>query len=220
MVFGTKFELITLNTLSMKKLLVVLSLFVAVGFTQNVQAQQTREVSVAINKANQTAVAADFNYKKEALEAVLKNRLANAKLGKSKSASKFTKFEGVNWNEVSPDKMDVYYRVSGKKDKSTVEFLVSKGYDNFVTSANDPATIANLKNFIASLEQDLIKYSIDELIAAKEKDIKAAEKTVDSKKGDVSKAEKELEKAKAEVKKQEDTVSQLKAELDKLKAQK
>lgn len=203
----------------MKKLFIVLSFLTSLTYAQITSAQQVKEAPVTFNKTNQTAVVGEFNYTKDALEAVLKKRMSEANLGKSKSQSKFTKYEGVNWSEVSAEKMDVYYKVSGKKSNSTVEFLISKGYDNFVTTANDATTIANLKNFIASLEADLIKYSLNELIEAKEKEIKSAEKTLDSKKSDVSKAEKEVEKAKEEQQKQESAVNQLKGELEKLKAQ-
>lgn len=205
----------------MKKFLIALSLLVSVGMTQVVTAQVARETSVTFNKVSQNAIVADFKCSKDALETVLKKRFSEAKLSKSRSASnKFQKFEGVNLNEVSLEKMDVYYRVTGKKDNATVEFLLSKGYDNFINSQTDATTVANLKNFIASLEQDLIKHNLLALIEAKEKEIKAGEKTLDSRKSDISKAEKELEKAKAEANKQERVVNTLKGELDKLNAQK
>lgn len=174
---------------------------------------QTREASVSFGKVSHSAVIADFNYATDALDAVLKKRFADAKLPKTKSASgKFKKMEGATWPEISNDKMDYYYRLSGKKGKATLEIMASKGYDNFVTAQNDASSVQNIKNFMISLESDLIKYSLNELMAAKEKEIKDAEKGL-------SKAEKVLEDARNEVKKQDDGVNRLRGELEKLKGQ-
>jgi hypothetical protein len=208
----------------MKKVLITFGILLgSLAMQPTVYAQnnvQVREASVSLGKASQNAVVADYNYSKEALDAVVKSRLNAAKLSKSKSASsKFRIFGGVTWTEISPNKMDYYYRVSGSKGKSTLEILASTGYDNFVTTQADAATIQNIKTFMASLEADLIKYSLDELIVAKEKEIKEAEKTLDNKKNTVSKAEKSLEEAKKETQKQDEVLNALKGELEKLKAQ-
>jgi hypothetical protein len=205
----------------MKKIILIAGLLIA-GVNLNIYAQapQTREQAVSINKANQNAVAGDFKVSKTVLEAVVTNKISEYKLGKSKSSSGFKKFEGTVWSEISTDKMDYYYRVTGNKSAATVEILASKGYDNFISSQTDPAAVQNIKNFILSLEQEIVKYTLNEQIAAKEKEVKAAEKVVESQNKNVSKAEKALETAKSEAKKKEEAVNKLKGELEKLKAMK
>jgi len=200
----------------MKKVLIVAGIVFGslAAMTTAVTAQvQAREASVSFGKVSQSAVVADFNYSTDALDAVLKKRFADAKLPKAKTAAgKFKKMEGATWTEISNDKMDYYYRLSGKKGKATLEIMASKGYDNFITAQNDASSIQNIKNFMASLESDLVKYSIEELMAAKEQEIKEAEKGL-------AKAEKALEAAKNDLRKQDEGVNKLRGELEKLKAQ-
>lgn len=200
----------------MKKVLIVAGIVFGslTAMTTAVTAQvQAREASVSFGKVSQSAVVADFNYSADALDAVLKKRFADAKLPKSKAAAgKFKKMEGATWTEISNDKMDYYYRISGKKGKATLEIMASKGYDNFITAQNDASSIQNIKNFMASLESDLVKYSIHELMAAKEQEIKEAEKGL-------AKAEKALEAARNDLRKQDEGVNKLRGELEKLKAQ-
>lgn len=206
----------------MRKALLVLGLLVgSLTATNTINAQdiQIREASIALGKVSQSGLVADFNYSEEALETVLEKRFSDAKMKSKKDTKKFRKIEGATWAAISQDKMDYYYRISGKNGKSTLELLASKGYDNFVTSQSDATVVQNLQNFINSLESDLVKYSLNELIEAKQKEIKSAEKTLESKKDNVKSAEKELEDAKAEVNKQEEAVNTLKGELDTLKAQ-
>lgn len=174
---------------------------------------QTREASVAFGKVSQSAVVADYNYDVNALDAVLKKKFTDARLPKAKSAAgKFKKIEGATWSDISNDKMDYYYRLSGKKGKATLEIMASKGYDNFVTAQNDASGVQNIKNFMTSLESDLVKYNLSELMAAKEKEIKEAEKGL-------TKAQKALDDAKTNVQKQDEGLSRMRGELEKLKGQ-
>ena len=207
----------------MKKSLLILFVLGFLSITNTVKAQQVeiREASVTIDKVSQSAVVADFKYSAKVLKKVLEKRFEEASLTKSRKASnKFRKFEGVVWTNVSPDKMDYYYKVSGKKKKATLEILASKGYDNFINGQTNPDAFQNIKNFIASLEADVIRFNLNELVMAKEKAIKHAEKELKDKKEEVSKTEKKLEKAKKEESEQNDVLGKLKNDLDNLNAQK
>lgn len=204
----------------MKRIIFIAGLLLGALSIQNTaNAQQIREQAVSIDKVNQNAVVGTFKAGKSVLEAVMQKRMTDAKLGKGKSFKGFRKYEGVIWSEISADKMDYYYRVTGKKDNASVEILASKGYNNFVSSQSDAATIQNINSFVSSLEADIVKYNINELIAAKEKEIKEAEKVEENRKNDISKAEKALEAARAESAKQNEIVNRLKGELQKLKGQ-
>ncbi len=175
----------------MKSIILSLGLLATLFVSQVSYAQNVREASIQYNKTSQSGVVADFNYPKEALNAVIQKRLNDAKLGKSKTSSKFNMFAGVSWPEISIDKIDVYYKVSGKKNTSTVEFMISKGYDNFINANNDPNAVQNLKNFLASLEQDLKDYMLQNNVKAQEEIVKKAEKVVATSNSNVDKLEKQ-----------------------------
>ena len=63
----------------------------------------------------------------------------------------FSVSKGAVWQSISPNKGDYYYKVGGKKKKAKVYFIASKGYDNYITSATDAATAANINAFLADL---------------------------------------------------------------------
>lgn len=202
----------------MKKVIIALSLaLVSVSITP-MYAQQIKEVGTTINKTTQTAVVGDFNEAKSALDIVITQKFMEAGLIKTKSASNgFKVFYGVSWPAITSETLDVYYKVSGKKDKATVEVLLSKGYENFITSQNDPAAIENLKNFISSLNQGLQTHNLNERIKKQEDLIKKAEKDLEAKNKTVTKAQSSLEKAKKDVATQETAIQNLRADLSKMK---
>src|SRR5690606_30383549 len=87
----------------------------------------------------------------------------------------FRLFEGVSWSEIATEKIDFYYKVDGKKENSTVMFLISKGYDNFITSAKDPLMVNNTKNVLNNLVNDIAAVQRQQQIAEQIKVVKAAE---------------------------------------------
>jgi peptidoglycan hydrolase CwlO-like protein len=189
----------------MKKIIFILSVLMGV-INVAAFAQSVREGSIQYNKTSQSGLIADYNYSKEAVEAVLQKRFADAKLGKSKSSNKFNVFAEVIWGEITSDKVDVYYKVSTKKNVTTVEIMLSKGYDNFVSASNDPNATLNLKNFLMSLEPDLKAYNVGTKVKEQEEVVKKAEKAVANSNANVDKLEKQkvqleknIEKAKKEL---------------------
>lgn len=187
------------------------------GSINAVQAQGVRETSISFNKGSYSGVIADYNYSKDLVTKALEKRMKDANLGKSKSTSKFVSYIGVNWMEISPDKLDVYYKVSGKKNKSNVEFLISKGYDNYINSTTDATAIQNLRNFLASLEKDIKAIQHENNMTAQSNEIKKAEKELKSAQNSVSNIEKDLENARKNAEKKQVALDDAKKKLEQMK---
>lgn len=187
------------------------------GSINAVQAQDVRETSISFNKGSYSGVMADYNYSKDIVTKALEKRMKDANLGKSKTTSKFVSYTGVNWMEVSPDKLDVYYKVSGKKNKSNVEFLISKGYDNYINSTTDASAIQNLRNFLASLEKDIKVILHENNLDAQNDAIKKAEKELKSAQNSVSNIEKDLENARKNAEKKQQALDDAKKKLEQMK---
>lgn len=164
----------------MNKAIKSIALVLAIAATGTATAQNAHESSVKFNKTTENAVVADFDKPADVVEAALKNRLEKEGLGKMKSTKGFMSYPGTLWNSVSSDKLDVYFKVEGKKDKSTVSVLVSKGYDNFITSGSDAKTIDNVKAFLNGLREYTNSYQLTLNIKEQEEAIKKAEKAYSS----------------------------------------
>lgn len=158
----------------MKKL--IPSLFLALTIAATASAQSARETSVKFNKNNENAVVAEYDSKADMVKEVLKERLDKEGLGKMKSSSGYMRYSGVTWNTVSSDKMDVYFKVESRKGKSMISVLLSKGYDNFVTSTSDGRAIDNVKAFLNSFDDEIVAYQKALDVKAQEEAVKKAEK--------------------------------------------
>jgi hypothetical protein len=160
----------------MKQIFTSVALAIAALTSVTANAQNAREASVKFDKTNESAVVADFDKPVDVVEAALKQRLDKEGLGKMKSSKGFMTYAGTLWPSVSSDKIDVYFKVDGKKDKSTVSVLISKGYNNFVTSGTDQTTINNVKTFLNGLIGYTNSYQLGLNIKAQEEALKKAEK--------------------------------------------
>jgi DNA-binding transcriptional regulator GbsR (MarR family) len=90
--------------------------------------------------------------------------------------------------------------VRGKKGKTTFYFCASKGYDNYVTTANEPELARNIVTLLQTLDTDMATAAS---IKAKELELKS-----------ISEKNAEINKQLEETKKQE---SQKAKEIDALK---
>lgn len=162
-------------------------MFVANALSFGVMAQNAREVSTTINKAQKTAFQGDYKVAKDLMKTTLEDRFKKAGVSSGKKSKGYTKYTGVTFSELSPNKIDIYTKVEGKKDNSSVIMLVSTGYDNFISTATDAATATNTITFLNKLNDDAVnmKAAID--LAAQQKAVKEAEEKL-------KKSEKEAEK--------------------------
>ncbi len=202
----------------MRKLLILITCALTLGIVAN--AQNAREGSVKYMKGNQNAVIAEYNAPEKVVAEALKNKLSKAGLGKSKSSKGFTAYSGTLWQEISNDKVDIYYSVvAGKKNQPTsVQVLVSKGYDNFISSATDANAVNNLKNFLNTLDEEirLVQFGLD--IKAQEEIVKKAESKNAENASDNKKLIKQKEDIEKKIVENENAQKLSQQELDKEKA--
>ena len=159
----------------MRNILPLAVLLVALGGS-GLRAQSAREAQAKFNKLPQPALVADYNYPPSVVEAALRTRLERAGLGSGSSSKGFLTYKGVNWPEVSSDKLDLYARVDGKGEKSTVTLLLSKGYDNFISGVSDAVVMERGKTFLATLASAAAAQSLSLAIAAQEETLRRAER--------------------------------------------
>lgn len=204
-----------------KSLAAVAFLFTA---TTTVFAQNAREGRVQFMKADQNAVIADYDLPKDVIENALKERLEKAGLGKRGSEKGFITYKGSTWTEIGADKMDIYAKVEGKGNMSTVTMLVSKGYDNFISSGTDPEKVQKVQEFLNSFIKDARLYQLKLTIIAQEEAVKKAEKELKGTADNGSKLQKDKEKIerqlaenKAEQDKKQGVIDAAKVKLEELK---
>jgi len=146
------------------------------GNTAWAQGLNVREAAVNFGKTSQNAVVAEYDVPAAVVEDALKQHMEKVGLDRKKSEKGFMVFKGATWKEVSGDKADIYLKVDGKGNKSTISVLYSKGYDNFISSSTDPETVNAIKNFLNGFVDDLKKYQLMQDIARQEDAVKKAEK--------------------------------------------
>jgi hypothetical protein len=138
-------------------------------------------------------------------------------------------YKGVRIPEISNEAFDLYLKVERKsrrdKDESIVYFAVSKGYENFVKSGDDPAMTQNINTYTSgfsawaeaeALERD-IKDQEDKLKSAERKatdlqdESESLQKRLKKLQDDIEQNKKDIEKQKTEVENQRKALDVLKA---------
>jgi len=92
----------------------------------------------------------------------------------------------ADWPTLSPNKVDVYYKVQKKKHISKIYFIASKGYDNYITSATDPTLAVGINNFLGGIDAAVAR---NEAIKQKEQEVKMANDKLEQDKAAVQQAE-------------------------------
>lgn len=152
------------------------------------RAQEAKESMVRYRKADRSGVVATYNYDEDAVRGALLKKLETAGLKDKKVKKGFYVFSGVNWNDIMPEKVDVYVRVDGNSSKANAYILIAKGYDNYISSTTDPDAIEKLKNMLNTLGADIEEYKKAQALAAQQAAVAAAE-------ADAKKAQREAERA-------------------------
>lgn len=179
----------------MKRILLIVG--TCIGLFTNAFAQNAKETTVKFKKENQPAAMAQYNLPEEIVMDALVQYLEKAGLGKKTSEKGFRAFKGATWQELSSDKMDIYFKVEGKSQVATVYMLVSKGYDNFVSKANDEVLMNKLIAFLNAFDNDANKYMLQQNIAAQGEVVKKAQANL----ADIQKEGKELAEDREKVEK-------------------
>lgn len=191
-------------------------------------AQNIYSGNVEFDKTTQQGTIAEYNYTEDLVSNVLISEIEKS-AGKSKSVKGFQLFKGVHINEISPDAIDLYVKIDRKskkeKDKSVVYVLVSKGYDNFVTTASDASVFDNTKTFLQNITTKFAASDLSSQITEQEKLVKKEQKKLDGYSDDIKDMEKKIRKLnddiedrKKDIEKQKSEVSKQQGILDVLKS--
>ena len=143
---------------------------------------------VKLGKSEVTGFAATSNYEPSLVEEAIAGKLKDAGIRTHGKKKKRYTYTGVSLPEISLNKIDLYYKVQKKKHKSKIYFIVSKGYDNYVSTATDAAMAANVINFIGKIDGVVAH---NEEIKRKEQEMKVMDEQVEKQKEDITKAEEE-----------------------------
>jgi len=114
-----------------------------------------------IDNENRNAVVIGIDQPQNITLDALQLRMARSGL-KEKSRNGMTKYKGVTFSEISADKLDIYTKVEkGPNNSSVVYMAVSRGYNNFTSTAVDSAITQNVKTFLQSFVKDANYHSAD-----------------------------------------------------------
>lgn len=161
-------------------------------------AQNARETTVKFKDKLQPAIEANYQADENFTEESLKEKLAKEGFGKRSSESGYDAYKATNWGRVSPDKLDIYVKVKGRRGNTTVTMLQAKGYDNFVSGAKDAALVNKVQDFLNSFGNylRLRKAVLQEEDVVKKMD--AEQKKLGDESADMVKQREDLEKKMAE----------------------
>ena len=169
------------------KALLSLLLFVA---CINASAQSV-STTVKFNKADRPALMLYLPYSENVAEGTILAKLKEIGFEPESKGSLFWKqnkvdgyyaFKGVVLKPDSATNVltDLYFKVDrrgSKKDNQSVIYLItSKGTDNFVTDASEPATYRAAQNFLNGFTSNTATYKHGLDVAAQEETVKKAEK--------------------------------------------
>ena len=146
-------------------------------------AQNAREVMIRFNKSDRHGWIAEYPYPVKVVENALKERLNF--LGKSRTKKGFVSYQGVDWTELSPKKIDVYYKVDGKRNQSNIYLLISKGYNNFVGAGPDSALAEKIMSFLNGLGPDIQEAERRMNITRQEEVVRQSEEKRNSSQGEL-----------------------------------
>lgn len=209
----------------MKKITLLVAFSLSILFAN----AQANEVKTKYNKIDCNGVSAEYVVDITIVEKTIEDEMKAKGFGKGKSSKGFTLYQGVNFNDISPDKIDLYVKTERKskkeKEKSIITILISKGYDNFISSTTEPKMIAAAINYLNGLEPKFAATSLEaqikeqeDLVQKEEKkqnnyidDLNDLEKKKRDIEDDIVKKKNDIEKQKAEVEKQRQFLEALKA---------
>jgi hypothetical protein len=189
----------------MKKLIIV-AVIIFAGFHLHAQVSEGK---TTFNKVERTAVIGTFAYSPDIISTMLQEDLRTRGFGRGSSRRGVFTYSGILFPEISSEKIDLYFKLDKanrrEPDKATVYLLVSKGYDNFVSSDKDAdiilATIAYLTGLTSKFEARKLELDIakqEQAVSAAEKkynDAVSATKKLDDKIKDSRKQQHELKGA-------------------------
>jgi hypothetical protein len=140
-------------------------------FTVSAQNIEIKEGSAKMAKTKLWCFSTVYKYDKSMAIEAIEAKISGANIKRSARKKGFSIYRGVSWPSVIPNnKADYYYKVKGKKGKTTLYFCASKGYDNYVTTTKEPELARNIVNLLQTLDTDMATAAA---IKAKELELKS-----------------------------------------------
>lgn len=187
-------------------------------------AAQSVTTTVKFNKADKPALLLYVPYNQEVAEGTILTKLKETGFEPESKGSLFWKqskadgyyvFKGV---ALRPDSgtaalADLYFKVerrgSKKDNQSVIYMMTSKGSDNFITDASEPATFNAAQKFLNSFVSETATYKHTLDIKAQEETVKKAEKKLNDLRNDEKDMNKKIAKLQEDLKKnQQDQINQ------------
>lgn len=129
--------------------------------SMSLQAQDAKVSSIEINKVTQPCVVAKYPINATLVDGAMRKKMSDAKLGSGdKTKDGFRVYKGVYIPEITPAKMDVYYKVEANTSASTLYMLTSKGYDNFMKMDPDSEAIKNTIQYLNAFVKDATAFMV------------------------------------------------------------
>ncbi len=141
---------------------------------------QPRVTSINFNKeGDKPAVINDYSFSEKTVTKAIDDKFE--KMGyKGKDNRSFTVYRGVNLPGLSGGPYDLYFKTdrNGKRsdESATVNMLISKGNEQFISESDDAGVFSDAKIFLDSLTTDIAAYDLEQQIAKEESELKKAEK--------------------------------------------
>jgi len=203
-----------------------LFILMIIGFVANAQTSQS--TIIEFNKAKVSGVNIVIaGYDFEFIQTALLNRLEKVAGLKGTNSKGFRVYLAQTFPEFGTLNYDIYTRVvkPSKKERSvTIELMVSKGNENFVTPTGEPELTQKMKDFLNAFVPYLKEYerskkleTLTNTISQCEKELKTLTSDRDKLKKDFIKLENKLKGKENEIISKESELQNAKNELDVLK---
>lgn len=189
------------------KLLRIIALVILLPFTalaQDLVDVAVKEGTLKMGRKKIPCLYAEYPYDKAATIAEIEKNVERAGIKRSARKRGVNIYRGAEWIVFAPTKNDYYIKVKKirkpMKGGTIVYIAVSKGYDNYVTLANDPMIAGKTNFFLKKLNGQISNTLFMEKNEAQLKSMKAKN----------DQAEKELTEAKKQQAAKEKQIKQLK----------
>jgi hypothetical protein len=154
-----------------------------------VAAAQSSATNVEFNKALRPALSLPLQVTTETAEQTILAKLKETGYKPEKSSRLFNKknkedgfykFSGVVLPELTNQRVDLYFKVeavnNNSSDRSSITLLVSKGYENFISSQNDSATFMASEKFLNGFVNSTNVYNINHQLDEQNENLANSEK--------------------------------------------
>ena len=136
---------------------------------------QARYVFIEFKDAQRPSVVHEFSFPEKTVARAIDEKMQ--KLGyKGKESKGFIVYNGVTLSELGSQPLDMYFKINGKRENTTVNLILAKGNEIFVSELDDAPIINNAKSFMEGLASGIEAYDLEQQIANQENDLKKAEK--------------------------------------------